>query len=100
MNELNVSVSYTNLLQMDRHQDDANRTPVIHQSANAEYERENAARRLEKPNETQEPEGKNVDSEAKKRYRQAMVKKRKQQSKQKELRGRADGTGRFCDITV
>jgi hypothetical protein len=99
MNTLDVQASLNNLVQMDRHQEEGNRIPMVHQSANASFERENAAHRLERPNQPEQPEGKNVDSEAHKRYMQARE-KRRQAHKKQQRRGRTDGAGRFVDLTV
>jgi hypothetical protein len=101
MNTLDVQASLNNLLQMDRHQEETNRTPAGHQVVNADYERDNAARRATRPNEPEQPDGKNVDSEEHKRYQQEMKKRRQQAAgRRKAARGRTDGAGRFCDITV
>jgi hypothetical protein len=99
MNTMNVNASLHNLLQMDRHQEESNRIPVIHQAANAEVERETAARRPEMANQPEQPDGKNVDSEGRKRY-QREAPKRKPQKKKTNTRGKTDGAGRFVDVIV
>jgi len=73
--------------------------PVVHQTANADYEREEAARRLEMPNQPEQPEAKNADSEANKRYHREAA-RRKRQVKRAQRHGKADGAGRLVDITV
>jgi hypothetical protein len=81
MDSVNVNFSVNNLPQMDRHQSEIHRTPVVHQDQNARSAEDEAAMRLSMPVETDAVEKKNVDPDAKK--------ERKEQ--QKNSKRRMDG---------
>lgn len=49
MNEVNFQASVNNTVQMDRHQQDTARTPVVNQSQNAVIEQEEAEKRIQMP---------------------------------------------------
>ncbi len=102
MNSMDLQASIHNLLQMDRHQEETHRMPVMNQAQNAEKAREEAAQRTETPQQPEQPEGKNVDSEARKRLqREAQRRKKEKEKKQRtRRRGSIDGAGRYVDVTV
>ncbi len=98
MNGVNLQASYHNLSQMNRHQQDTHTTPIAHQDQNAEAAKEEAARRIDKPNETEETEGKVVDPEKKKDdKRRGRKRKKKRNQKRKKNNG---NTGHFVDFSA
>jgi hypothetical protein len=100
MNALGMQASVNNLVQMDRHQSDTHRTPVVNQEQNALIDREQAARRTEMPVDPEQPEGKNVDSENSKRDKPALKARVRKSPPKATRQGKADGSGRFVDVTV
>ena len=75
MSEINMQLSVTQLTQMDRHQNDAHRTPTIHQEQNAQLAHEEATRRLAMPVEPDTVEKKRIDPEGKQKDRNKRRKK-------------------------
>ena len=97
---MDFQASIHNLLQLDRHQETAHRTPLEHQAATEHAQEQETAHRTEMPNQPEQTEGKNVDSEGSKRYMKENEKRRKKKKK-RTPRGRTiDGAGRFVDVTV
>lgn len=80
MSNVNVQVSLTNLTQMDRHQSDTHRSPMVNQEQNAEHSRMLAARRLIAPVEPDKVEGKKIDPNARREEEARKKRKREQQS--------------------
>jgi hypothetical protein len=77
MSNVNVQVSLTNLTQMDRHQSDTHRSPMVNQEQNAEHSLMLASRRLLAPVEPDKVEGKKIDPQA--RREEEARKKRKRE---------------------
>ena len=65
-NSVNVNLSVTNLTQMDRHQTDVHRAPVLNQEQNARMAQNAAEMRLAMPVEPDAVEKKNIDPDDKK----------------------------------
>lgn len=80
MSNVNVQVSLTNLTQMDRHQSDIHRSPMINQEQNAEHSRMLAARRLIAPVEPDQVDGKKIDPQARREEEARKKRKRERQS--------------------
>ena len=80
MSNVNVQVSFTNLTQMDRHQSDTHRSPMVNQEQNAEHSRMLAARRLLAPVEPDKAEGKKIDPQARREEEARKKRKRERQS--------------------
>jgi hypothetical protein len=100
MNTFDVHASMNNLLQMNRPQEEANRIPLQHQTSNAVVHQEEVDKRIERPNQPDQPEGKNVDSGSHKRYQREQAKRKRVEKKKVSRRSASDGAGRFVDITV
>ena len=73
-----MRVSMSNLVQMDRHQADSHRGPMVNQQQNADAAREEAARRLASPTEPDKTEGKTIDP----REKRDEERRRKRQSRE------------------
>jgi hypothetical protein len=80
MSNVNVQVSLTNLTQMDRHQSDTHRSPMVNQEQNAEHSLMLATRRLLAPVEPDKVEGKKIDPKARREEEARKRRKREQQS--------------------
>lgn len=101
MSEVNVRISVSNLVQMDRLQTDAHRTPMVHQEQNADTARQEAARRLMAPVQPDQVEGKNVDPDAKREEERKRRKRRERQdSGDADIRKIVEGRGRVIDYTA
>jgi len=100
MDGVDVQLSVTNLVQMDRHQSDVHRVPVLNQEQNADAARQKASRRMKAPVETDKSEGRTIDPRA----------RREQEQRKKKRQGKANAgddrltdhhdnsTGRFIDF--
>ncbi|MBN1578435.1 MAG: hypothetical protein JW913_17875 [Chitinispirillaceae bacterium] len=84
MSEINVQLSVTQLAQIDRHQNDAHRTPAVHQEQNAQRAHEEATRRLAMPVEPDTVEKKRIDPEDKRNDRNERRKKQRRKAAQDE----------------
>jgi hypothetical protein len=101
MSDGNVQLSLTNLTQMDRHQTDSHRAPVVNQVQNAELAREEAAQRLKSPAPPDQAEGKIIDPRAKREEEQRKKRKRRQQEQAENAAAPPpprNGSGRFIDF--
>jgi hypothetical protein len=94
-NSVNVNVSVTNLTQMDRHQADSHRAPVIHQEQNAQMTQNAAGMRLAMPVEPDALEKKNVDPDDKKRQEHKRQKGKRPPDGEKRSLGKTPVTGPF-----
>lgn len=103
MSGADVQISVANLTQMDRHQSDTHRSPIVHQVQNAQISREVTARRVAMPVEPDATEEKNVDPE-KRSYLTSEQKKKKKKGKKKENRKRkpirSTNSGYIVDINA
>jgi hypothetical protein len=78
MNAVNMQASVNNVTQMDKHQQDQSRSPVIHQDQNAVIAREDAEKRIRMPVEPDHVDGKKIDPRQEKKDRKD---RRKNQNK-------------------
>jgi hypothetical protein len=62
----NVPVSLNNVTQMDKHQNDTHKNPIVNQEQNAQLENSRRMQRLNKPVAPEQLRGKNVDPDNKK----------------------------------
>ena len=101
MSEVNVRISVSNLVQMDRVQTDAHRGPMVHQEQNAETARQEAARRLLAPVQPDQVEGKTIDPNAR---REEEKKKKKRPQRENSLEHSThkviEGRGRVIDYSA
>jgi len=99
MNAVNMQASVNNVTQMDKHQHDQARTPVVHQDQNAVIAREEAEKRLRMPMEADHAEGKKVDSRQEKKDQRGS-KKRQKNNSQDGTKGqpRSPSSGYIVDI--
>ncbi|MBN1309122.1 MAG: hypothetical protein JXA18_14455 [Chitinispirillaceae bacterium] len=98
MSEINMQLSITQLTQMDRHQNDAHRTPTVHQEQNAQLAQEEATRRLAMPVEPDTVEQKRIDPEGKRNERKEQRKKRRREGAQTEQRPRQRDGSSLIDL--
>ncbi|MBN2036818.1 MAG: hypothetical protein JW768_08765 [Chitinispirillaceae bacterium] len=82
MSEVNVRISMANLTQMDRHQSEVHRSPIVHQEQNLEAHRNEAARRLMAPVEPEKTDGKTVDPDARREEEERKRKKKQRRKNQ------------------
>jgi hypothetical protein len=80
MSNVNVQVSFTNLTQMDRHQADTHRSPMVNQEQNTDHALSLAGRRLLAPVEPDKAEGKTIDPKARREEEERKKRKRARQS--------------------
>ena len=99
MSEVNARISISNLVQMDRLQNDAHRGPMVHQAQNAETARQDMLRRMQAPVQPDTVEGKTIDPDAR-REEERKKKKRKQQegSLEKPFSAIVRNSGRVIDF--
>jgi hypothetical protein len=99
MSEVNVRISVSNLVQMDRLQTDAHRGPMVNQEQNAELARHEAARRLLAPVQPDNVNGKIIDPNAKREEDARKKKKNRQEEegREKPAGSIADNRGRVVD---
>lgn len=81
MSSVNVQVSVSNLVQMDKHQSDIHRGPVVNQGQNAEIAAGESAQRMTKPVEPDHTDGKKVEPGDRRREDPQKKKKRKPDDK-------------------
>jgi hypothetical protein len=101
MGDGNVQLSMTNLTQMDRHQTDSHRAPVVNQAQNAEIVREQAEQKVRSPAPPDKSEGKTIDPNARREEEQRKRKKKKDAEKGEHgvpLPRPRSGSGRFVDF--
>jgi hypothetical protein len=100
MNSVNVHVSVVNLPQIDRHQNDIHKNPIINQGQNAHIARTEAEKKLLKPNQADSAEGKNININNKQQVNQKRGKKRKNETddKEKKQKQQRRNSGFFVDV--
>lgn len=94
-----TNISISNLPQIDHHQDDIHRGPIINQEQNAQIHKSEAERRISMPVEPDKTEGKSVDvrnnlindSKQKRKKRKNVIEKRKKSFN-------SDNDGYFVDV--
>jgi hypothetical protein len=99
MDGVNFQASVNNLTQMDRHQQDAVRTPGVNQEQNSQIARDEAAQKALRPEQPDEIEGKRVDPKQRKQDND----KRKDQKKKERgdgAPGKSTSSGFFLDVNA
>jgi hypothetical protein len=91
MNGVDLQASVSNLSQMDRHQQDSHRSPIVNQQQNAETAREEAAKRVNMPVQPDVIEGKIIDPENRRRNLQERRKKKKKEQARVCKQNRGNG---------
>jgi hypothetical protein len=99
MNTVNFQASVSNLVQMDRHQQDTHRMPVVNQEQNATIAKDEAARRALMPVEADAVENKKVEAHEKNNERQQR-KKKKHSAGVKTPEGKSPSSGYLLDVQV
>lgn len=97
MDGLNFQASVNNLTQMDRHQQDAVRTPVINQEQNAELARDEAALKALRPPQPDDIEGKKVDPRQRKQDNDKRKSRQKSENGE-QTPGKSTNSGFFLDV--
>jgi len=101
MSEINMQISVTQLTQIDRHQNDAHRTPTVHQEQNMQASQQEAAHRLNMPVQPDVIEKKKVDRGIKRGDGNERRKKRPRHQVEKEhLASSTDGGSSLIDLRV
>lgn len=81
MSEINVQISVSNLTQIDQHQNDQHRLPMVHHDQNTEIGQQEIQKKLSMPVEPDEIEKKNINQH-KNKNKNASDKRRKQKINQ------------------
>jgi hypothetical protein len=97
MNGLNLQASVSNLTQMDRHQQELHRAPMVNQEQNALIAQNEAAQRTAKPVQPDKVEDKKVD---RKRDNDNENRKKKRNKKNDPPGGKSPESGFLLDISV
>ena len=100
MGEVSVNISMNNLTQIDRHQNDAHRNPVVHQEQNAQLARDDAAKRITMPIEPDALEKKDVDPNDRKKENSARKRKRKNKGKDEKNFQNSANSENIIDMRV
>jgi hypothetical protein len=99
MDGINLQASVNNLTQMDRHQQDLSRAPLVHQDQNAVIARDEAEKRIRMPVEPEYARGKKVDTRLRKNDRQERRKKQKKNNSDLSTgKTHSTGSGDIVDI--
>ncbi|MBD3420017.1 MAG: hypothetical protein GF398_07880 [Chitinivibrionales bacterium] len=99
MNGIDFHGSMHNLTQMDKHQQDGSKMPVVHQNQNAQAAEQEALKRLDMPLEPDESEGKDINPDENRRNPNYQKQKKKKKKKErKNPRSGMTGSGRFVDV--
>jgi hypothetical protein len=81
MSGANVNLSVSNLPQIDRHQNDIHKNPVVNQEQNAKIAINEISQKLTKPVEAESTQGKNIDPNQKREESAGKAKPKKLKSK-------------------
>ena len=102
MNSIDFQASMHNLSQMDRHQQETHRTPVVNQEQNADISRDEAAQRVDMPVQPDQAENKNIDPRAARRreWEERKRRRKEEEDKKKKKKKRSHDSGRFVDLDV
>jgi hypothetical protein len=95
MNAVNLQASVNNTTQMDRHQGDQSRMPLVHHAQNAEIALDEAEKRIRMPTETEKADGKKIDPRNKK---QDTPDKKKKNDKKKPIQRLPRDQGYIVDL--
>lgn len=100
MSSVNVQVSVVNIPQIDRHQNDIHKNPIVHQEQNAQKAHDEIDKKMTMPNETENSRGKIIDPNQKRDEFKKRNKKKKnevREGKKTDAISRGD-EGYFVDI--
>ena len=101
MDGVNFQASVNNLTQMDRHQQDAVRTPVMNLVQNSQIARDEAALKAIRPEEPDEAGGKKVDPKQRKKDNETRKdRKKKERTNQEGPPGKSTDSGFFLDVNA
>ena len=100
MSEINMQISVTHLTQMDRHQNDTHRAPMVHQAQNAQMAEDETTRRMNMPVEPDSIEKKNIDPDRKRQSRHGHKRTREVAVDKKKDPQQPGGTSSLIDISV
>jgi hypothetical protein len=95
MNAVNFQASVNNLTQMDRHQQDLSRTPLVNQEQNAEIARGDAEKRIRMPVQADTVEGKKINPEENKRN---FERKKRRKKNDPDSKGASGSSGYILDV--
>ncbi|MBD3345484.1 MAG: hypothetical protein GF401_10520 [Chitinivibrionales bacterium] len=98
MKGVDFRASLNNLTQLDRHQQDIHKAPLLNQERNSEIARQKAAQRVEMPVQPDETEGKNIDPEERRREQAEGERKKRRKNKNTNEHKRPRNNGLFVDI--
>jgi hypothetical protein len=99
MDGVDFQASVTNVTQMDRHQQDAVRSPVINQEQNAQIARDEAGQRAIRPMQPDEVDGKKVDPKERRQNRDKRKDRKKKELLDKTI-GKSTDSGFFLDVNA
>lgn len=100
MNSIDFQASMHNLSQMDRHQQETHRAPVMNQEQNADISRDEAAQRVDMPVQPDQTENKNIDPQARRRREWEERKRRRKEKEKEKKQRRSRDSGRFVDLNI
>ena len=98
MNAVNMQASVNNVTQMDKHQQDQSRAPLVHQDQNAVIAREDAEKLIRMPAEPEHAEGKKVDPRHEKKDRHNGRNRRQKNQAGVKSPPRSPSSGYIVDI--
>ena len=92
-------ISEINLTQMDRHQNEIHRNPVVNQEQNANIAKNETQQKLNKPTETDKPEKKSIDPKQKREEKQRKKRQKPDKKNKKTDKNHYKGkSGYFVDL--
>ncbi len=100
MSEINLQLSMTNLTQMDRIQNDAHRSPMVHQAQNAQKNEDETVKRMNMPVEPENVEKKKIDPDRERREHREQKRKKSHAENKKEDKTQTNNSVSFIDIKV
>jgi hypothetical protein len=100
MNTIDLQASVNNLTQVDRHQQDQHRAPVVNQQQNAQIVREEQEQRVNAPAEPEKGDGKIIDPKAGRRDQGRQKKQKKAPRKNSPDPDPPSRTGYFVDLSA
>jgi len=95
MSSVNVNISVNNLPQLDRHQNDIHKNPIVNQDQNAKIANNEIAQRMNMPVEVEHSEGQKVDPNQKRleEERRKKQKRERQGDQEKKKNKNSGGSG-------
>ena len=92
-------ISEINLTQMDRHQNEIHRNPVVNQEQNSNIAKNETQQKLNKPTETDKPEKKSIDPKQKREEKQRKKRQKPDKKNKKTDKNHYKGkSGYFVDL--